>query len=302
MKAIKGRAAIARGVILLPAIVLALAMVLPALADGPNGHGAKPEKSESDIQAAGGTPSGAADLGHAGQAKKGNPVDGLPENSNARPGEQNQTRRQQAGQPEQPGQREAKLDPPSSQGKRDQARSRQASSQGMQGQAKAQPDKANSGINKRKASLDPANPQANRGQAQSSARLEPVVDPGKPELSNTQMESSKFQFNQAHRPGAPFTPASGTYDLCRSKGKPQPVSFPFSDISQGGGIITISNTDGLKNLRITVNGQRFQVPLGNQASPTRVDVSSALLDPSKDSVIFTPLGKPGTCAMVLPGM
>ncbi len=99
-----------------------------------------------------------------------------------------------------------------------------------------------------------------------------------------------------------FNQLNGDYDLCRFTGKPQPVPFLFSEISQGGGVIKISNTEGLKNLRITVNGQRFQVHLDNQAAQTRIDmdVSSALLASDRDSIEFTALGKPGTCAMVLP--
>ena len=98
----------ARAVIIFTIILLALAMVVPALADGPNGQGGKPDKSESNGQPAGGAQSGDANPGQAGQANKGKPVEILPENSKGKPGEQNQTRKQSAGQPEQPGQGKAK--------------------------------------------------------------------------------------------------------------------------------------------------------------------------------------------------
>ena len=69
MKVLKGRTAIARGVIIFSALVLALAVVLPVLADGPNGHGGKPDNSENDGQPAGAGQSGEANRGQAGQAK-----------------------------------------------------------------------------------------------------------------------------------------------------------------------------------------------------------------------------------------
>ncbi len=136
-----------------------------------------------------------------------------------------------------------------------------------------------------------------RGVAQS----ELGVDSGRSGLANNQKGGSRLKANQAIRQGAAFTQLNGDYDLCRFTGKPQSVTFPFSEISQGAGIITISNTGGLKNLRITLNGQRFQVHLDNRAAQTIIDldVSSALLSSDSNTIEFTPLGKPGTCGMVL---
>jgi len=68
MKAIKGRRAIAQGVIIFGAIVLALAMVLPVLAEGPGGHGGKSYNSNSNGQSEGEGNSGDENPGQAGKA------------------------------------------------------------------------------------------------------------------------------------------------------------------------------------------------------------------------------------------
>ena len=114
------------------------------------------------------------------------------------------------------------------------------------------------------------------------------------------MGRSALQGNQAPGPGANFTSSNRDCNVFRSRGKPQSVTLPISCISQGGSVLTISSVGNLKNLRITVNGQRFQVSLDNEAAPAivDVDVSTALLASGTNSIEFTALGKPGTYAMV----
>jgi len=278
MKGLMGRAAGARGVIIFSAIVLALAMVLPVLADGPNGHGGKPDKTESDGQSSGGGQAGDTDPKQAGQGQA------LPDQASSQ-GTQEQGRPDQAGSQGNQGQGKAHPD--------------QAGSQDIQGQSRS--DQAGSHGNKGKSKLDPASSLPSLSQAQGMARSEQGVESGRPELANTQTGRSRLQANQAPGAGAAFTPSNEACNLYRSRGKPQSVTFPFSSISQGGSFVTISNTGGLKNLRITVNGQRFQVNLDNQTDSIMVDVdvSSALLASDSNTIEFTALGKPGTCAMVL---
>ncbi len=366
MKVLKGRTAIARGVIIFSAIVLALAVVLPVLADGPNGNGGKPNKSESSGQPAGGGQSGGPNRGQAGQAKvqpdkagsQDNQGQGRSDQTGSR-GEQGQGkalpdrtssqdnpgqgRSDQAGSQGQQGQSKALPDRASSQDNPGQGRSDQAGSQGQQGQGKAQPDRASSRVDQAQARRDQAGSQGDKGraklesagsqgkrdqarlrrsgsqgkkgrakadlasslpslsQAESRARSEPRVDPVRSGLANTQTGRSRLQANQAPGPSVAFNASTADCNVFRTTGKPRPFSFPFSTLAQDGSTLTISNTRGLKNLRITVNGQRFQVSLDDQAASNIVDldVSSALLNPATDDIIFTPLGKPGTCALVL---
>ena len=280
MKALKRRPAIAKGVIIFAAIFLALAMVLPVLAEGPGGHGGKPDKSEKGGQPETRGQSGDANSGQAGQAK-------AQTNKADSHGKQDQARSRQA----------------DSQGKQDQARSRQADSQGKQGQGKARPDQASPRGNKGKAKLGATKShdnkgRGNRGQAQGLAQPEPGVNPGLLMLDNTRREGHRLQANPVLGASAAFTSSNDGFRVCRYRGKPQAVVF--SDLSQGGSIVTISNAGGLKNLRITVNGQRFQVHLDSQAASNMVDVdvSSAWLNSGPNSIVFTALGKPGTCATV----
>ena len=300
MKAKKGRRAIAQGVIIFGAIVLALTMVLPVLAEGPGGHEGKSDNSNSNGQSEGKGNSGDENPGQAGQANDCKPVEILPENSQGNPGEPSHNRQLPAGKPDQPGQGKARPDQADSQGNKGPARLRQANSQGKWDQARLR--QAGSHGKKGKAKLDTASSHPNLSQAQSWVRSEPGVDPGRPELANNQMGNSGLQADQASGPGAAFTSSNGTYDLCRSTGKPESKAYLFSEISPDGRSVRISNTRGLKNLRITVNGQRFQVNLEDQATSTMVDVnvSSALLASNTNSIVlFTALGKPGTCAMVV---
>ena len=368
MKVLKGRTTIARGVIIFSAIVLALAVVLPVLADGPNGNGGKPNKSESSGQPVGGGQSGEPNRGEAGQVKalpdqassKGNQGQGRSDQAGSRGNQgqgkaqpdkagsqdhQGQGRSDQAGSRGNQGQGKAHPDEAGSQDNQGQGRSDRAGSQGNQGQGKAHPDKAGSQDIQGQGRLDQAGSRGDQGQskahpdkagfqniqgqgrsdqagshgnkgkfkrgpassllslsqAQGVAQSERGVDSGRSGLANTQTGRSRLQANQAPGPGTAFTPSNEACNLYRSRGKPQSVTFPFSDISQGGSVISISNTGGLKNLRITVNGQRFQVHLDNGAAQTMIDldVSSALLTSDSNTIEFTPLGKPGTCAMVL---
>ena len=308
MKALKRRPAIAKGVIIFAAIFLALAMVLPVLAEGPGGHGGKPDKSEKGGQPETRGQSGDANSGQAGQAKaQTNKADSHGKQDQARsrqadsPGKQDQARSRQADS--QGKQDQARLRQADSQGKQDQARLRQADSQGKQGQGKARPDQASPRGNKGKAKLGATKShdnkgRGNRGQAQGLAQPEPGVNPGLLMLDNTRREGHRLQANPVLGASAAFTSSNDGFRVCRYRGKPQAVVF--SDLSQGGSIVTISNAGGLKNLRITVNGQRFQVHLDSQAASNMVDVdvSSALLDSGTNSIVFTALGKPGTCAMV----
>ncbi len=354
MKALKGRTAIARGVIIFSAIVLALAVVLPVLADGPNGNGGKPNKSENSGQPAGGGQSGEPNPGEAGQVKalpdqassQGNQGQGRSDQTGSRGNQgqgkaqpdkagsrdiQGQGRSDQAGSRGNQGQGKAHPDKASSPGNQGQSkahpdragsqdvpgqgRSDQAGSRGNQGQGKAHPDRvgsqdvqgqgrsdqAGSKGNKGKSKRDPASSLPSLGQAQGMTQSKQGVEPDKPGLAHTDTGRSGVQADQAPGPGAAFTQTNNTCNLYRSRGKPGSVTFAFSDITQGGSVISISNTGGLKNLRITVNGQRFQVHLDNGATQTMIDldVSSALLTSDSNSIEFTPLGKPGTCAMVL---
>ena len=318
-------------------------MVMPVLADGPKGKGAKLEQAANGGQPAGGAQSGDENPGQAGQAEKGKPARDLPEYKKGKPGEQNEPGQQPAVQPDQAGQGKPLPDQASSQDNPGQGRSDQAGCQGQQGQGKAQPDRASSRVDQAQARQDQAGSQGGRGKAkldsagsqgkrdqarlrragshgkkgrakadaasshpspskaEGRVRSEERAYPDRPELANNQMGRSRSMANQATASDGAFTQFNGDYDLCRSTGKPQTVSFHFSEISQGGGVITISNSDGLKNLRITVNGQRFQVPLGNPTAPTMVDVDvSSALPLDEDEILFTALGKPGACAMVLP--
>ncbi len=308
MKGLMGRAAGARGVIIFSAIVLALAMVLPVLADGPNGHGGKPDKTESDGQSSGGGQAGDTDPKQAGQGQA------SPDQASSQ-GNRGQGRPDQAGSQGNQGQGKAHPNQAGSQDIQGQGQSDQASSPGNKGQGKARPDQAGSQDiqgqsrsdqagshgNKGKSKLDPASSLPSLSQAQGMARSEQGVESGRPGLANTQTGRSRLQANQAPGAGVAFTPSNEACNLDRSRGKPQSVSFPFSSISQGGSFVTISNTGGLKNLRITVNGKRFQVHLDNQTDSIMVDVdvSSALLASDSNPIEFTALGKPGTCAMVL---
>ncbi len=289
MKPLKRHPAITKGVVIFSAIVLALAMVLPVLAEGPNDHGDKSDKSEKGGQPETRGQSGEANPGQSGQAKsqpdransQDNPGQGRSHQADS-PGKQDQARPRQA----------------DSQGKQDQARLRQADSQGKPGR-----DKANTRGNKGKSQLGTTRShdnkgKGNRGQAQGVAQPEPVVNPGLPMLDNTRKEGHKLQANPVLGASAAFTSSIDGFRVCRYRGKPQAIAF--SDMSQGGSVVTISNTGGLKNLRITVNGQRFQVHLDSQAASNTVDldVSSAWLTSGTNSIVFTALGKPGTCAMV----
>ncbi len=91
---------------------------------------------------------------------------------------------------------------------------------------------------------------------------------------------------------------SDTFNLCRNRGKP--VSHSFTGLSQADGMVTVRNgSNGLKNLRITVNGRRFHVDdLQDRQGPVLLDVSSAMAAAESSTIVFTALGKPGTCAWV----
>ena len=308
MKALKGRTAITKGVIIFSAIVLALALSLPVLADGPNGHGGK-----SGQAAKGGQPetrgqSGDGNGGQAGQNRA------LPDQASSQ-GNQGQGRSDQAGSRGNLGQGKANPDQAGSQGKgkanpdqagtqanqgQGQAQSNQATSRGNQGKSKAQTRQTGPRGNKGKAKLDAASSQGNQAQAQGMDKTQPGVIPYLPTLENPQRGQSRSPALQALGAGSAFNSVSNSCNLYRFRGKPQAITFPFSDTSQGGSILTISNNGGLKNLRITVNGQRFQISLDDQAASNTVDVdlSSALLTTNPNSIVFTALGKPGTCAMV----
>ncbi len=60
----------------------------------------------------------------------------------------------------------------------------------------------------------------------------------------------------------------------------------------------ITNSGGLKNLRITVNQQRFQVAGLKHGEIRAIDVSSAMMEGRNNTIVLTALGKPGTSAEV----
>ncbi len=72
----------------------------------------------------------------------------------------------------------------------------------------------------------------------------------------------------------------------------------FYDIPFADSTVLITNSGGLKNLRITVNGQRFQVAGLKHGDIRAIDVSSAMMEGSNNTIVLTALGKPGTSAEV----
>ena len=77
----------------------------------------------------------------------------------------------------------------------------------------------------------------------------------------------------------------------------KPVSVPYNNIPEANGTVRVTNIRGLKNLRITVNGHKFQVA-GLKDQEVTIDVSSAMEPGDKNMIVLTALGKPGTSAMV----
>ena len=73
----------------------------------------------------------------------------------------------------------------------------------------------------------------------------------------------------------------------------------YADVPQTYSVITVRNdAPGLKNLRITVNGQRFQVEGLKDNEIRYIHVQSAMANGNDNTIILTALGKPGTSASV----
>jgi hypothetical protein len=64
--------------------------------------------------------------------------------------------------------------------------------------------------------------------------------------------------------------------------------------------ITVQNgTPGLKNLRVTVNGKRFELAGIKDGESVKLDVASAMVPGSGNVIALTPLGKPGGSAAII---
>lgn len=89
--------------------------------------------------------------------------------------------------------------------------------------------------------------------------------------------------------------ATLTVTVIRHKGRP--VTETFSVSKDMNAITVMNGTTGLKNLRIEVNGRKFQVAGLKDGEKRTLDISSAMIE--KDNAItLTALGKPGTKATV----
>ncbi len=83
--------------------------------------------------------------------------------------------------------------------------------------------------------------------------------------------------------------------VVRERGKP--FNLTFSNISQAN-TMWVNNSAGLKNLRVSVNGQRFQVAGLKDLEVREIDISSAMVEGSNNTIVLTALGKPGRSAEV----
>lgn len=84
----------------------------------------------------------------------------------------------------------------------------------------------------------------------------------------------------------------------RNAGKP--VSHIFSGIPKAESKVTIYNsTPGLTNLSITVNGKKFEVAGLKDNEVRTVDVSSAMVEGNKNTIILEARGKPGGSAVIM---
>ena len=60
----------------------------------------------------------------------------------------------------------------------------------------------------------------------------------------------------------------------------------------------VNNRAGFSNLRVSVDGQRFQVAGLKDLEVREIDISYAMLEGSNNTIVLTALGKPGRSAEV----
>lgn len=138
-------------------------------------------------------------------------------------------------------------------------------------------------------------------------------DPGESVTGFTVGTPEQFSFNVTRENPAEPAPiafevrdVAGNVTTCdpvitlviRERGKP--VRETFIDIPEAERFITVQNGDlGLKNLLITVNGQRFRMAGLRDNAERTLDVSSAMQPGDDNTITLMAWGKPGSSATVV---
>jgi len=300
MQKTKKRQTTKRMLPLIVVVILALTMALPVLADGPpdqSGKGCKGQQKECAQTAQQDHPERSGKPESPGKAQVRPEQTGKPEN----PGKA-QTRPEQTGKPENPGKAQVRPEQtgkPENPGKA-QAHPEQTGKPENPGKAQARPEQPGKPENPGKAQARPEQTGKPENPGKAQARPEQTgkpENPGMPLAGNQSVgpEVQTYPGTQVLREfGATFAPTL----VSRERGKPARESVTVKNIPQASNTVRIINSGGLKNLRVTVNGQRFQVAGLKHGDERDIDVSSAMKAGNDNTIVFTALGKPGTSAMV----
>lgn len=86
--------------------------------------------------------------------------------------------------------------------------------------------------------------------------------------------------------------------VSRATGAPSPVTL--TGLPQAESRISVSNgTLGLTNLRVEVNGRAWQLAGMKDGETRALDVASTMVAGERNTIVLTPLGRPGASAVVL---
>ena len=87
-------------------------------------------------------------------------------------------------------------------------------------------------------------------------------------------------------------------EVSRTTGQPRPMTI--AGLPQAESRISVSNgTPGLTNLRVEVNGRSWQLAGMKDGETRELDVAPAMVPGERNTIVLTPLGRPGASAVVL---